>query len=222
MNTCQFPTSGIMLARFSVIRTISRMIPEQLRCLYLHGFKSGPSSQKAQQTLSYFAQHDVAQNLHIPQLPARPQTAIDEAQFLYEQFIDEVGVDNCLIIGSSLGGYYASYLIERFGGKAVLINPAVKPFELLTDYLGENENLYNGEKFIVTNDYLDELKALYVPKLQYAQQHFVLLKTHDETLDFSLAVDKYQASPMIIEYGGDHSYGEYEKRIPAILNFAQA
>ena len=196
------------------------MIPETLRCLYLHGFKSGPSSVKAQQTMGLFAQYDRAQNLHIPQLSPEPARAIDEAQFLYEQLIDEVGVDNCLVIGSSLGGYYASYLVERFGGRAALINPAVRPYELLQDYLGENENLYNGEKFIVTPSYIDELKEIEVMPLRYPEHHFLLVKTHDETLDAMEAVAKYQASPSIIEYGGNHSYEDYPKRLPSILNFA--
>ncbi|WP_283789033.1 YqiA/YcfP family alpha/beta fold hydrolase [Bermanella sp. WJH001] len=196
------------------------MIPETLRCLYLHGFKSGPSSVKAQQTLHLFAEFDVAQNLHIPQLSPEPARAIDEAQFLYEQLIDEVGVDNCLIIGSSLGGYYASYLVERFGGRAALINPAVRPYELLQDYLGENENLYNGEKFIVTPSYLTELLEIEVMPLKQPKHHFLLVKTHDETLDAMAAVKKYQASPSIIEYGGNHSYDDYPKRLPSIINFA--
>ena len=196
------------------------MIPETLRCLYLHGFKSGPSSVKAQQTMDFFAQHDRAQNLHIPQLPAEPAKAIDDAQFLYEQLIDEVGVDNCLVIGSSLGGYYASYLVERLGGRAALINPAVRPYELLQDYLGENENLYNGEKFIVTPSYLTELLDIEVMPLKQPKHHFLLVKTHDETLDAMAAVKKYQASPSIIEYGGNHSYDDYPKRLPSIINFA--
>ncbi|MFT5591950.1 MAG: putative esterase YcpF (UPF0227 family) [Oceanicoccus sp.] len=196
------------------------MIPETLRCLYLHGFRSGPDSVKAQQTVRFFAQFDVAQNLHIPQLSPEPARAIDEAQFLYEQLIDEVGVDNCLVIGSSLGGYYASYLVERFGGRAALINPAVRPYELLQDYLGENENLYNGEKFIVTSSYLQELKDIDVMPLQNPKHHFLLVKTHDETLDAMEAVKKYQASPSIIEHGGNHSYDDYPKRLPSILNFA--
>lgn len=199
---------------------VEPMIPESLRCLYLHGFRSGPSSMKAQQTMGYFAQYDVAQNLHIPQLAAEPTQAIDDAQFLYEQMIDEVGVDNCLIIGSSLGGYYASYLIERFGGRAALINPAVRPYELLTEYLGENENLYNGEKFVVTESYIKALKDIEVLPLHYPKHHLLLVKTHDETLDAMAAVKKYQTSPSIIEYGGNHSYEDYRKRLPSILNFA--
>lgn len=196
------------------------MIPDSLRCLYLHGFRSGPGSVKAQQTLNYFAQFDVAQNLHIPQLPPEPARAMDDAQFLYEQMLDEVGPANCLVIGSSLGGYYASYLIERFGGRAALINPAVRPYELLQDYLGENENLYNGEKFVVTESYIKELKDIEVMPLHYPKRHLLLVKTHDETLDAMEAVKKYQASPSIIEYGGNHSYEDYPKRLPSIFNFA--
>lgn len=196
------------------------MIPKTLRCLYLHGFRSGPSSVKAQQTLDYFAQYDMAQNIHIPQLPPEPSRAIDDAQFLYEQMIDEVGEESCLVIGSSLGGYYASYLVERFGGRAALINPAVRPYDLLQDYLGENENLYNGEKFIVTQSYIKELKDIEVMPLHYPKHHLLLVKTHDETLDAMDAVKKYQASPCIIEYGGNHSYEDYAKRLPSILNFA--
>jgi len=195
------------------------MIPDTLRCLYLHGFRSGPSSTKAQQTLSWFAENDVAQNIHIPQLEADPTDAINQAQFLYEQLIDEVGVENCLVIGSSLGGYYASYLIERFGGRAVLINPAVRPYELLQDYLGEMENFYNGETFTVTEDYLDALKAIDSATLSYPERHLLLVQTHDETLDAMEAVAKYINSPSIIEYGGDHSYVNYPKRLSSILNF---
>ncbi|WP_396588397.1 YqiA/YcfP family alpha/beta fold hydrolase [Bermanella sp. R86510] len=194
------------------------MIPALLRCLYLHGFKSGPESAKAQQTRAFFSQFGDEQNLHVPQLPPEPQLAMDQAQFLYEQMLDEVGPENSLVIGSSLGGYYASYLVERFGGRCVVINPAVKPYDLLKDYLGENENLYNGEKFAVTSDYLSELKALEAP-INYPWRHFVLLKTHDETLDYRLAVDKYRHSPCIIEYGGDHSYADYEQRLPSIMSF---
>jgi predicted esterase YcpF (UPF0227 family) len=197
------------------------MIPEQLRCLYLHGFRSGPSSIKAQQTIGYFAASDYAHNVHAPQLCAAPGQAIDDAQFLYEQLIDEVGIENVIVIGSSLGGYYASYLVERFGGRAALINPAIRPYELLQDYLGENENLYNGEKFIVTEEYIKDLKAMDVP-LIYPEHHLLLVKMKDETLDSSLAVAKYRNGPCFIEHGGDHSYHDYTKRLPSIINFALA
>lgn len=196
------------------------MVLDQLRCLYLHGFRSGPSSVKAQQTLSFFAQHDVAQHLHIPQLPPEPKLAIEKAQFIYEQMIDEVGPEHCLVIGSSLGGYYASYLAEHFGGRAALINPAVRPYELLTDYLGENQNMYDDTTFVVTNEYLSELKALDVAPLRFPKHHLLLVKTQDETLDATQAIMKYQKGPCVIDAGGNHSYDDYELRLPTIMNFA--
>ncbi len=198
------------------------MIPDQLRCLYLHGFKSSPDSHKAQLTQAFFAQHDVAQNLHIPQLPPEPQKAMDAAQFLYEQLIDEVGVENVLVIGSSLGGFYASFLVEHFGGRAALINPAVKPYESLKEYLGENKNYHNDETFMVTEDYIGELAALDVVQFSEPQHHLLLLKTQDETLDYRQAAAKYCNGPCFIEFGGDHSYPEFSKRLPSIINFAAA
>ncbi len=198
------------------------MALKQLRVLYLHGFKSGPNSLKAQQTVQYFAQLDLAQNLHIPQLPPEPSLAIAQAMFLYEQLIDEVGVANVLVIGSSLGGYYASYLIERFGGRAVLINPSVKPYELLVDYLGENENYHTGEKFVVSQDYMADLKAIEVAHLKQPKQHLLLVQMDDETLDAKQAVEKYRQGPSIIEFGGNHSYVNFPTRLNSIMNFALA
>ncbi|MEY8205594.1 MAG: YqiA/YcfP family alpha/beta fold hydrolase [Bermanella sp.] len=198
------------------------MIPDQLRCLYLHGFKSSPESHKAQLTHAFFAKHDVAQNLHMPQLPPQPAKAIDAAQFLYEQLIDEVGVANVLVIGSSLGGFYASYLVERFGGRAVLINPAVRPYELLKDYLGVNKNYHDDETFVVSEDYISDLRALDVATLRYPQHYLLLLQTHDEVLDYRQAARKYGNGPCIIDEGGDHSYQDYHLRLASIIEFATA
>ena len=87
--------------------------------------------------------------------------------------------------------------------------------------LGENENMYNGEKFIVTEEYIQELKDIEVSELQYPRHHLLLLKTHDETLDAMQAAQKYRNGPCFIEYGGDHSYDDYPKRLPSIINFAK-
>jgi len=197
------------------------MIPSQLQCLYLHGFKSGPASAKAQQTLAYFQAHGAGEQIHIPQLPHEPEQACALAADLYTKLIAKVGEENCLLIGSSLGGFYATYLQNRFGGFAALINPAVRPYELLHDYLGENTNYYSDETFMVTEDYLHQLKAMDVTTLRQPERFLLLTQTHDETLDYHQAVQKYLKSLCIIEYGGDHSYQNFEHRIPTILHFAQ-
>lgn len=197
------------------------MIPSQLQCLYLHGFKSGPASTKAQQMLAFFDAHNAAQQIHIPQLPHEPSEACVLAEKHYAALVEKAGAENCLLIGSSLGGYYATYLQEKYGGRAALINPAVKPYELLTDYLGENTNYYSDETFIVTEAYLEQLKAIEVVDISQPQSLLLLTQTHDETLDYRQGVEKYLESPSIIEYGGDHSYQNFEQRIPTILHFAQ-
>jgi len=197
------------------------MIPTHLRCLYLHGFKSGPASTKAQQTQAFFDVHGAGQQIEIPQLPHEPSLACQLAEQHYRAMVNEVGEDNCLLIGSSLGGYYATYLQEKLGGRAALINPAVKPYELLTDYLGENTNYYSDETFVVTEDYLVELKDIEVANISQPQRLLLLTQTHDETLDYRQGTEKYLKSPSIIEYGGNHSYQNFEQRIPTILHFAQ-
>jgi len=197
------------------------MIPTHLRCLYLHGFKSGPASTKAQQTQAFFDVHGAGQQIEIPQLPHEPSLACQLAEQHYRAMVNEVGEANCLLIGSSLGGYYATYLQEKLGGRAALINPAVKPYELLTDYLGENTNYYSDETFVVTEDYLVELKDIEVANISQPQRLLLLTQTHDETLDYRQGTEKYLKSPSIIEYGGNHSYQNFEQRIPTILHFAQ-
>ena len=189
--------------------------------MYLHGFKSGPTSTKAQQIKAFFESQGAAQQIHIPQLPHEPALACELASSLYKALVADVGEENCLLVGSSLGGYYATYLLETYGGRAALINPAVKPYELLTDYLGENTNYYSDETFIVTEDYLHQLKSIEVAVIGQPDDVLLLTQTHDETLDYRQGVEKYLKSPSVIEYGGDHSYQNFEQRIPTILQFAQ-
>lgn len=197
------------------------MISSQLHCLYLHGFKSGPTSTKAQQTKAFFEAQGAGDQIQIPQLPHEPQAACELAETMYEALIKKVGAEHVWTLGSSLGGYYATYLVERHGGKGVLINPAVRPYELLTHYLGENTNYYNDETFTVTEDYLEQLQAIEIATLSRPEAFLLLTQTHDETLDYRQAVEKYMKSSSIIEYGGDHSYQNFEQRIPTILHFAQ-
>ena len=197
------------------------MISSQLFCLYLHGFKSGPASTKAQQMKAFFEAHGAAEQILIPQLPHEPAAAIALAQSMYKELIDLHGAKSVMVLGSSLGGYYATYLVQHFGGRGVLVNPAVRPYELLTDYLGENTNFYSNETFVVTEDYLQQLKGIEVEVISHPERLLLLTQTHDETLDYIQGTEKYLKSPSIIEYGGDHSYQKFEQRIPTILHFAQ-
>ena len=115
---------------------------KKTKILYLHGFNSSPQSYKAQQLITYMKQRDCDDLLVCPQLPAYPE----QARLFMEKIVEEILLDYHLnVAGSSLGGYYATYLAEKYGTNAVLINPSVKPYETLEAYLGENKFYHSGK-----------------------------------------------------------------------------
>tara|TARA_Y100000296_G_scaffold83830_1_gene115699 strand:+ start:1327 stop:1908 length:582 start_codon:yes stop_codon:yes gene_type:complete len=186
--------------------------------LYLHGFLSSPKSIKAQATKQYFEQNHSNVTLHIPELSNFPSKV--ESQLL--ELIDSTPalLENGLkLIGSSMGGYLSTFLLEKFGGKAVLINPAVRPYELLQSFIGTHENPYSREKFEIVESDMGVIKALEAASIKKPDCYKVLLQTEDETLDYRLAAEKYQQSHLLIEEGGDHSFVGYEKHLPAIAEF---
>lgn len=183
------------------------------RILYLHGFLSSPASLKARQTQAYLAEHRPDITFVCPQLPSDPQSCITLLNRLIEQHQPP------RLIGSSLGGFLSTYLVERFGGKAVLINPAVHPDKLMHDYLGEHTNPYTQECFSVSAQDADILASIKPPHLTQPENYWVLLQTGDETLDYQQAADKYAHSKLTIEQGGDHSFQGYQRHLPEIVRF---
>ena len=186
--------------------------------LYLHGFLSSPQSVKAQSTVQWFARNYPATTIHTPALsnyPSKVFGQLDNYISTHPQLLE----DGLKIIGSSMGGYLATYLVERLGGKAVLINPAVKPYELLVDYLGEHVNPYTNEVFHLVNDDMELLKALDTQVLKTPQAYRVMLQTGDETLDYRQAQTKYAGATLMIEEGGDHSFINYTNHLPDIATF---
>ena len=121
-------------------------------------------------------------------------------------------------IGSSLGGYYSLYWHQRIGCPAVLVNPAMRPYELLCDYLGENTNLYTGEVYEVKPEHMEQLKALEAHTLS-PRQIFLLTQTGDEVLDYRQALDKVYGARAWIKPHGDHAFQAFESTLPAIEAF---
>lgn len=183
--------------------------------IYIHGFNSSASSYKAQVVLNYFKDQGRADEIIIPSLSSIPSYAMAELQSLVEQNIS----NNLSFIGSSLGGYYATWLADHYDLPAVLVNPAVKPYELLNEYLGKNINHYSGEEYELTTAHIDELKALDIEFISKPHRYFVMLQTGDEVLDYSQAFVKFAGSRMIVEEGGDHSYTSFEQHLDSILSF---
>lgn len=183
--------------------------------LYLHGFNSAPNSSKALQLKQAWQQLGLAeQDLIIPQLPHRPAEAIA----LLEPIIARQ--KNLVLVGSSLGGYYSTYLANRHQLPALLINPAVMPHKLFDGILGEQENLYTGERWQLTMQHINQLAALEVPAPAADANVQVYLQSGDETLDYRHAQRYYAASQVHVEQGGNHGYANFARRLPDILLFA--
>lgn len=184
--------------------------------LYLHGFNSAPQSAKAQRVQAYFAMHHPSVRLLIPALTVSPAQVAAQL----EEMVSARGAgDFHGVIGSSLGGYYALYLHARIGLPAVLINPAVRPFERLTEYLGENTNYYTGERYQVTPAHMAELRALCLPVVNDPDKLYLLTQTADETLDFHEAVQVLNGVRMWIQYGGSHAFERFDTVLCSIADF---
>ncbi|QPG05294.1 esterase YqiA [Salinimonas marina] len=186
--------------------------------LYLHGFLSSPQSVKAQATKAWFARHYPQVTLHTPQLPNSPGQVRPQLERYIEQH-PQLLEQGLKVIGSSMGGYLASHLVEHYGGRAALVNPAVRPYELLLEYLGDHINPYTQEPFSLVTDDMHILKSLDTPIVSQPEQYLVLLQTGDETLDYRQAEQKYQGAQLRIEQGGDHSFENYEQHLPDIARF---
>jgi len=186
--------------------------------LFIHGFNSSPQSEKAQITKSYLAQHYPKVNFYCPQVATTPKAAIEQ---LRQYFVENnSSTDTWSLIGSSLGGYFSTYLSETFGIKAVLVNPAIKPYELLSNYVGEQVNPYTQECYQVESSYLNDLLYL-EQKTVVKENYMVMVQTGDEVLDYQQAVDKFQGSHLIVQQGGDHSFVSYKNMLPQIVEFLQ-
>lgn len=185
--------------------------------LYLHGFKSSPQSHKARVLHDYMRELGLAEALHIPQIPPQPATAFTGLCELY----DSLSVDNrqVSVAGSSLGGFYATALAERYDCRAVLINPAVRPDILLQRYLGLNTNYHSHETWMLNEAHIQQLCDLDIEPITRPERYLLLLQTGDETLDYRDALEKYRDCDVIVEQGGSHSFDGFERHLDQILSF---
>ncbi|TCN89034.1 YqiA/YcfP family alpha/beta fold hydrolase [Shewanella fodinae] len=185
--------------------------------LYIHGFNSSPDSDKARITKAYMQQKFSQLRVVAPQLPAAPKPAMALLQAITEQALAE-GEKLCFI-GSSLGGYFASWLVQQYGGKAVLINPAVKPYELFAEYLGPQFNPYTGEHYQLLPEHQQQLQQYDTPVILNPERFLVLLQTADEVLDYRQALAKYHCCEMLLEAGGNHSFVGYGDKLDTVSRF---
>lgn len=182
--------------------------------VYLHGFLSSPLSEKAQQTIRWMAEQGLSEQLICPQIPMHPQAAIA----MLHELLTPLNGDFCAV-GSSLGGFFATWAVEEYGGRAVLVNPAVQPYSLINQYLGPQQNYQTGEVHMIDASFAHDLRAFERQPTQ-PERYWLLSQTADEVLDYRAAVDYYQGCLQTIEPGGDHSFIGFERWLPAIWAFA--
>jgi len=183
--------------------------------IYLHGFNSSPQSHKAQVMQRYMAEHGLESRFACPALPPLAAEAIRVAEKLIS------GQQNLCFVGSSLGGFYATYLAEKHGLKAVLINPAIDPHIGLRAYLGPQTNLHTGEPYELTEAHLREWEKLYVPRIT-PSRYLLIVETGDEVLDYRRALERYAGARQLVIPGGDHSLQSFPQHLARILEFSRA
>jgi predicted esterase YcpF (UPF0227 family) len=183
--------------------------------LYLHGFRSSPQSMKARVVGERMAALGLADQVFSPQLPASPKLAMELALSL----IEGVPADQLSIIGSSLGGYYATWLAERIGCRAVLLNPAIVPRVNLDQHVGVTTQFHSDEPFEFKREYIAELHALEVPQISKPDRYFLIAATGDEVLDYRDMVAHYQGARQHVIDGSDHAISEFAQYVDEILAF---
>ncbi len=184
--------------------------------LYLHGFRSSPNSTKARQVAAIMGSQFAHLTWWCPQLPPSPKAAAK----LISDGTQHWPADRMAVIGSSLGGFYATWLASQRGCKAALLNPAIDPARDLANYIGEQTAWHDpAERFDFAPEFVDELRALEVGSLPHPERVWALIAKGDEVLDWREMTARYPGSQQLVLEGGDHAISNFEQYLPRLLNF---
>ena len=183
---------------------------------YIHGFNSSPLSHKSTQLRARLASLGRGHEFACPALPHWPR----DAMALLEREVAALPADTVTLVGSSLGGYYATCLVEKFDVRAVLVNPAITPHEGLRAYLGPQTNIYTAEQYQLTEQHLAQLGAIRVARPSRMHRYLLIHTTGDELLDWRIAVDHYHGCRQVIVQGSDHGFGQFGDYLDIVLEFA--
>ena len=184
--------------------------------LYLHGFRSSPQSIKSVTTAKRAAGMKPPVTMWCPQLPASPR----EASMLIKEGIAGWPRDTMAVIGSSLGGFYATWVAESTGCKAVLLNPAVNPARDLAKYIGEQTSWHDpAERFFFKPEFIDELRALECQRLTHPENYFAVIAKGDEVLDWREMTARYPGARIKLLEGSDHGLTDFDQHIDAVFSF---
>ncbi len=182
--------------------------------LYFHGFKSSSESSKAQNIKHFIAKNTKKTKIIIPDLDDNFQNAHNQIEELIR-----LSGSNIVFMGSSLGGYYASYFSQKLKKKAVLINPAVHPLKDFEVHLGENENYSSGNKFNISSKEISFVRTLSYKKLLTPNDLLILLESGDEILKYNKSASYFSGAYIDIAFGGNHSYSSFKSKFHKIQKF---
>ena len=183
--------------------------------IYLHGFRSSPASHKAQVCAQCVSAMKAEDRFFCPQLPASPNAAIALATDLLKPHAPE----KITLIGSSLGGYYATWLAEKFGCRAVLLNPMVSIPPNMDRFIGATSTFHTEEPFEFVPEYVDDLRALAVEHITRPERYLLVAATGDELLDWREMVAHYPGAQQIIVDGSDHGLTGFERYMDDVMAF---
>ncbi|MBU3557912.1 hypothetical protein ICN18_09775 [Polynucleobacter sp. Ross1-W9] len=186
--------------------------------VYLHGFRSSPRSSKAVLTgdaIKKLSTSEHSIEWYCPQLVASPKASMD----MVIEKINSSKHERLIVMGSSLGGYYANYLAEKYGCKAVALNPAVRAPKELAAHVGMLTSYDTDEPYDFRPEYIDELRDLQVERISNPSRYFLMAAKGDELLDWQEMVDFYSGAEQLVLEGSDHGISEYPEHLPKVLRF---
>ena len=184
--------------------------------LYLHGFRSSPQSVKARIMASRIAAQHPPVHWWCPALPPSPR----EAMALVLQGIADWSQASMAVVGSSLGGFYATVVAQRTGCRAVLLNPAVDPARDLARHIGEHTLWHEPqERFFFRPEFVPQLRALQVGELTRPERYLAVIAKGDEVLDWREMQARYSGARIQLLEGGDHGLSDFDRHLPGVMEF---
>ena len=190
--------------------------PAPTHLLYLHGFRSSPRSFKAQRLHAWLRANRPQVHWWCPQLPPSPR----EAMALVERGVRDWPRADMAVLGSSLGGFYATVIAERLGCPAVVMNPAVDPARDLAAYIGEQHAFHDpAQTFEFRAEDVAELRALTPGPITRPERYFAVVAKGDELLDWREMSARYAGAPMRLIEGSDHALSDFDVHLGAIVHF---
>lgn len=184
--------------------------------LYLHGFRSSPQSTKARQVAARVARDHPSVTWWCPQLPASPRAAMD----LVLQGVAQWPRAAMAVVGSSLGGFYATCVAQATGCRAVVLNPAVHPARDLARHIGEHTAWHDpAQRFDFRAAYVDELRQLEPGPLRDPSKVLAVIAKGDEVLDWREMVARYPGAHLRLLEGSDHALSDFDDHIAEVLDF---